>query len=371
MSFKLVDILSFAVKNKASDIHFKVCLSPIFRINGRLIPLKGTSQLTPEFIADLALEILSDSQKERFQETMDLDLSFGIDGVGRFRVNLFQQRETIGMVCRVIPTEIKGMETLFLPKVIEKIAQEKRGMVLVTGSTGSGKSTTIASILEHINTTRSCHIVTIEDPIEFILSDKKGIINQREVGVDTVSFASALRASLRQDPDIVFIGELRDLETIETAMLAADTGHLVVSTVHTIDAAETLNRLVNVFPPHHQNNIRLHLSNLVRGIISQRLLPRSDGKGRVPAVEVLVATPYLKELLTDDKRLKEIPEALEKGHTTYGTQSFDQSLMLLYKNNLITYDEAIRNASNPDDFALKASGISSGSNLWDAMDDVK
>jgi len=244
-------------------------------------------------------------------------------------------------------------------------------MVLITGSTGSGKSTTIASMLEYINSSRACHIMTVEDPIEFMLTDKKGIINQREVGIDTLTFATALRASLRQDPDIIFIGELRDLETIETAILAADTGHLVVSTVHTVDSAETINRLVNVFPHHHQNNIRMHLAHLIRGIISQRLLPRSDGKGRVPAVEVLVSTPFIRELLMDEKRLKSIPEALEKGHTTYGTQSFDMSLMKLYKNNLITYDEALRNATNKDDFALKVSGISSGSNLWDAMDEME
>ncbi|MCA9522000.1 MAG: type IV pilus twitching motility protein PilT [Myxococcales bacterium] len=364
MTFSLAEILEFAVKNGASDIHLKVGNHPHFRVDGSMVPVKGTPKLTPEFITKLALEILSERQKAKFRETLELDLSYGIQGVGRFRINIFQQRENIGMVCRVIPSRIKSLEDLLLPKVIERIALEQRGMVLVTGATGSGKSTTVAAMLEFVNAQRPCHIVTIEDPVEFLLSDKQGIINQREVGVDTKSFASALRASLRQDPDVIFIGELRDLETIETAILAAETGHLLISTTHTVDAKETINRLVTAFPPFQQPYIRLQFASLIRGIISQRLIPRADGKGRVAATEILVNTGHIRELLADETRVGEIPVALAKGHSTYGTQTFDQSIMLLYQHNMITYEEALAQCSNPDDFALKISGINASDDSW-------
>lgn len=364
MSFTLAEILEFAVKNGASDIHLKCGNFPYFRVDGSMVPVKGTVRLTPDFLTKLALEILSERQKQRFREHLDIDFSYGIQGVGRFRVNLFQQRETIGMVCRVIPNKIKSLDELLLPKTIEKLAMEQRGLLLVTGATGSGKSTTVAAILEYMNTNRACHIVTIEDPIEFILNDKKGINNQREVGVDTTTFASALRAAMRQDPDIIFIGELRDLETIETALLAAETGHLVVSTVHTIDAAETVGRLVTAFPPHQQPYVRLQLASMIRGIISQRLIPRADGKGRVAAAEILVNTGHIRQLLADETKVFEIPVALARGHSTYGTQTFDQSIMVLYQNNMITYEEALRQSSNPDDFALKLSGINATDGAW-------
>ncbi|MFQ5698045.1 MAG: type IV pilus twitching motility protein PilT, partial [Myxococcota bacterium] len=257
------------------------------------------------------------------------------------------------------------------PKVVENISMEHRGLILVTGTTGSGKSTTLAAMIDHINSNRTCHIMTIEDPIEFLIRDKRSIVNQREIGVDTMSFASALRSALRQDPDVILVGEMRDLETIETALTAAETGHLVMSTLHTIDATETITRIVSAFPPHQQAQVRLQLAAVIRGIISQRLVPRADGKGRVPAVEILVSTARIRECIAEKERTKEVPDAIVKGYTTYGMQSFDQSLMAHVKRGLVSYDEAIRNVSNPDDFALRFKGVSATSDgTWDDFEDT-
>jgi twitching motility protein PilT len=266
----------------------------------------------------------------------------------------------------VIPFQVKTIEQLNLPKVVETIAMEPRGLVLVTGTTGCGKSTTLAAMIDHINTHRTCHIVTIEDPIEFLIRDKRSIVNQREVGVDTVTFADALRAALRQDPDVVLVGEMRDFETIETALTAAETGHLVLSTLHTIDAAETITRIISVFPPHQQQQVRLQLTGIIKGIISQRLVPRADGKGRVPALEVLVSTARIRECIAEKERSREIPDAIAKGYTTYGMQTFDQSLMSLVKRGLVTYEECLRHVSNPDDFALRFKGVAATSDgTWE------
>ena len=266
---------------------------------------------------------------------------------------------------------VPGRPTMItvVPRILEKVAGEQRGLVLVTGTTGSGKSTTLAAMIDHINATETCHIMTIEDPIEFLVRDKRSIVNQREVGVDTMSFGQALKSALRQDPDVILVGEMRDLETIETALTAAETGHLVMSTLHTLDATETINRIISAFPPYQQKQVRLQLGSVLRAVISQRLVPRADGKGRVPAIEVLLATARVRELIEDKDRTKEIPDAIAQGHLSYGMQTFDQSLMSLLKGNLISYEEALRQASNPDDFALRVSGVSGTSDAkWEGFD---
>ncbi len=369
MSFTLNQILEIGVKNKASDVHLKVGRPPVYRVHGQLIPLKDGPLLTAEWMQSSAFEIMREDQRQKFSELHEMDLAHTIQGIGRFRVNVFQQKSCIGMVLRIIPTTVPSFEDLNLPKVVGEIAMEPRGLVLLTGTTGSGKSTTIASMLDYINRSKTSHIVTVEDPIEYYLQDKLSVINQRELSIDTFSFSKALRAALRQDPDIILVGEMRDQETIETALLAAETGHLVLSTVHTLDAPETINRIVAVFPPHQQDMIRLQLASVLRAVISQRLIKKVDSKGRVPAVEVLRHTARVRELVEDKTRTAELHDAIVEGHTSYGMQSFDQSLMSLLKNHLITYEDAMENASNPDDFALKLSGVSSASDKsWENFD---
>ncbi len=366
MGLELNDILKIALKGGASDIHLKSGLPPMFRVDGALVPLKNGERLMPEDIQTMAYAIMNPVQKARFEETREVDLAYGIPGLGRFRVNAFQQRGTVGIVFRVIPFGVKSIEHLHLPKVIQSIAMEQRGLILVTGTTGSGKSTTLAAMIEYINANRTCHIMTIEDPIEFLIRDRRSIVNQREIGVDTQSFSTALRSALRQDPDVILVGEMRDFETIETAITAAETGHLVMSTLHTLDATETINRIISVFPPYQQKQIRLQLASILKAVISQRLVPRADGKGRVPALEVLVSTARIRECIADKDRTKEIHDAIAKGYTTYGMQTFDQSLMSLVKQRLVTYDEALKHVSNPDDFALRFRGIGSTSDgTWD------
>jgi twitching motility protein PilT len=366
MAMDLNEILKIALKGGASDIHLKSGLPPMFRVDGALVPLKNGERLMPDDIAQMGFSIMNPVQKQRFEEFREVDLAHGIPGLGRFRVNVFQQRGTIGIVFRVIPFGVKTIEELHLPKVVEKIAEEHRGLILVTGTTGSGKSTSLAAMLEYINSQRTAHIMTVEDPIEFLIRDRRSIVNQREIGVDTHSFANALRAALRQDPDVILVGEMRDFETIETALTAAETGHLVMSTLHTLDATETINRIISVFPPYQQKQVRLQLASILRAVISQRLVPRSDGKGRVPALEVMVSTARVRECIGDKDRTKEIPDAIAKGFTTYGMQTFDQSLMSHVKSGLITYEEALKHVSNPDDFALRFRGIASTSDSqWD------
>ena len=369
MGMALNDILKVAIKGGASDIHLKSGLPPMFRVDGALVPLKNGERMLPDEIQKIAFDIMNPVQKQRFDENREADLAYGIAGLGRFRVNVFQQRGTVGIVFRVIPFGVKTIEQLHLPKVVAQISEEHRGLILVTGTTGSGKSTTLAAMLEQINSDRTCHIMTIEDPIEFLIRDRRSIVNQREIGVDTHSFANALRAALRQDPDVILVGEMRDFETIETALTAAETGHLVMSTLHTLDATETINRIISVFPPHQQKQVRLQLAAILKAVISQRLVPRADGKGRVPALEVLISTAFTRELIGDKDRTKEIPDAIAKGFTTYGMQTFDQSLMQLVKEGLVTYEEALKNVSNPDDFALRYRGIASTSDgNWSDFD---
>jgi twitching motility protein PilT len=363
---ELNEILAAALQLGSSDIHMKAGLPPMFRIDGTLIPQKDAKRLTPEEIVKMAFGVMNDFQKEKFRQNYELDLAYGVPGLGRFRVNVFQQRGTVGAVLRSIPFKILSIEQLMLPKMLEKIAGDQRGLILVTGTTGSGKSTTLAAMIDHINATETCHIMTVEDPIEFLIRDKKSIVNQREVGVDTLSFGGALKSALRQDPDVILVGEMRDLETIETALTAAETGHLVLSTLHTLDATETINRIIAAFPPHQQKQVRLQLGSVLRAVISQRLVPRADGRGRVAAVEILSVTSRVREMIEDKDRTKELPTAIAQGHQSYGMQTFDQSLMSLLRKGLITYEEALRQSTNPDDFALRVSGISATSDsTWD------
>jgi twitching motility protein PilT len=351
------DLLKIAVERKASDLHLKVGSHPIIRIDGDLLPLTELKRLMQEDTIAMAFSIMNARQKQRFKEEYEIDIAYSVPGLGRFRCNIFQQRGTVGLVLRVIPARILSIRELMLPPALEKIADERRGLVLCTGTTGSGKSTTLAAMIDAVNGARTEHIITIEDPIEFLHRDKKSIVNQREIDVDTRTFSGALRSALRQDPDVVLVGEMRDYETIETALLAAETGHLVFSTLHTLDATETINRIIAVFPPHHQKQIRIQLAQVLKAVISLRLLPRADGIGRVPAVEVMVVTPYIRDCIENKEKTKYIREQIALGTSQYGMQTFDQSLYQLYKSGLITLDEALRRASNPDEFKLKIQGV--------------
>jgi twitching motility protein PilT len=353
------DLLRTAIERKASDLHLKVGNHPHIRIDGDLVPMTEVARVSAEDMLNMAFSIMSNRQKQKFKEAAELDMAYGVPGLGRFRVNVFQQRGNVGLVLRVIPTKIRALDELYLPRIVESICDEQRGLVLVTGITGSGKSTTLAAMIDRVNSLRPEHIITIEDPIEFLHRDKKGFVNQREVEVDTPSFASALRASLRQDPDVILVGEMRDLETIATALHAAETGHLVFSTLHTLDAVETINRIISVFPPPEQKQIRMQLAATLRSVVSQRLVRRADNQGRVPAVEILISTPYVKEAIVTPEKTRTIREAISVGTSQYGMQTFDQSLYDLYSNGLITYETALENASNPDDFKLRVEGISS------------
>ncbi len=365
----LSSILGFAVKQNASDVHLKAGMPPILRLNGRLVPIKNHERLAPVEVANAAIAIMNETQKETFRRDHQVDLAYSVPGLGRFRVNIFNQRGAAGIVFRVIPIKILSFEELHLPEVFHKIAEELRGLILVTGITGSGKSTTLASVLDYINNKRSAHIISIEDPIEFLHKDKFCLINQREIGFDAVSFAEALRGALRQDPDIIMVGEMRDRDTIETALTAAETGHLVLSTLHTIDAVETINRIVTTFPPYQQKQVRIQLASVTKAIISQRLIPTSDGSARVPAVEVLVTTARVRECIEDKDKTKELFDAISKGHSTYGMQTFDQSILSLLKRGFISYEEALRQSSNPADFELKVKGVvSTGDTNWEGFD---
>lgn len=359
----LTEILSTAVDKKASDVHIKAGVPPIIRINGALEPIKEHDRLTPAEVAQTALDIMNDAQKETFKKSFQVDMAYSIPGLGRFRVNIFKQRGAVGIVLRVIPIKLLSFEELNLPEIFTKISDEMRGLILVTGVTGSGKSTTLASIVDHINQHRSAHVISIEDPIEFLHKDRYCIINQREIGFDAIDFSEALRGALRQDPDIIMVGEMRDLETIETALTAAETDHLVLSTLHTVDAVETINRIITMFPPYQQKQIRIQLASVVKAIISQRLMPRKDGEGRVPAVEVLISTARIRECIEDKDKTKELLDAISKGHSTYGMQTFDQSILSLLNKGLISYDEAMKQTSNPADFDLKVKGITATSDM--------
>ena len=360
------ELLKSATERKASDLHFKVGNPPIARVDGKLQAIEQYPKIAQEDVVALAFSVMNTGQKQRFKDHNEVDLAYSAPGLGRFRVNIYQQRGSIGMVCRVIPTKILTITDLNLPNVVEKLAGEQRGLILVTGTTGSGKSTTLAAIIDHVNRTRNDNIITIEDPIEFLHRDRKCLISQREVGSDTESFSIALRSALRQDPDVILVGEMRDFETISTALVAAETGHMVMSTLHTVDAAETVNRIISVFPPYQQKQVRLQFASVIKGIVSMRLVPRADGNGRVPAVEVMVATQTIRECIIDPDKTRKIPEVVAAGTSQYGMQTFDQSLYSLYQKKMVTYEEALRWCSNPEDFALRVKGIQSTSELsWE------
>jgi twitching motility protein PilT len=357
------DLLRIAVDHGASDVHVKVGSYPMLRIGGNLTAAQDEKKLDLEEVVAITAAVLSPTQRQKFKEAQELDVAYSVPGLGRFRVNVFQQRGTVGLVFRVIPMQVRTIEELDLPRVLKQIATEERGLVLVTGTTGSGKSTTLAAMIDYVNKTRTNHVVTVEDPIEFLHRDIRSIVSQREVAVDTRSFAQALRSALRQDPDVILVGEMRDFETIETGLLAAETGHLVFSTLHTVDATETINRIIAVFPPHQQKQVRLQLASVLRAVISQRLIPRKDGEGRVPAVEVMLTTPFIRDCIVDKEKTHLITGAIGSGTSQYGMQTFDQSILGLFEEGLISYDEAIRWASNVDEFKLKVQGISTTADL--------
>jgi twitching motility protein PilT len=362
-------ILKHAVDMLASDVHLKIGLPPVVRRFGALIPLRDQEKLTNDDIYGIAYGIMNQYQQAKFETTNEIDFAYSLSQVARFRVNCFKQRGSYGMVFRIVPTVPPELDELNLPEVLKRISLERKGLVLVTGTTGSGKTTTLAAIVNHINANRNCHVITIEDPIEFLHKDRKSIINQREVGSDTNSFALALRAALRQDPDVILVGEMRDRETIDIALTAAETGHLVFSTLHTLDAKETIMRIVSQYPPHQHLQIRLQLAGVLKAAISQRLLPKMDGQGVVPAAEILVTTALVRECIIEENRTSEIADAIADGTVTYGMQTFDQSLMSLVKDGKVSYHEALRNATNPNDFALRMKGIRGTSDSkWDQFE---
>jgi twitching motility protein PilT len=359
----LNSLLHSAVAAGASDLHLKVGSYPMMRVSGTLTVASEERRLDRPDTEAFAQQVFTPDLREKFQRAQEVDLAYSIPGLGRFRCNVFQQRGTIGLVLRVIPTRIKTIDELGLPPVLKQIASEERGLVLVTGTTGSGKSTTLAAMIDHINSTRSAHIMTVEDPIDYLHRDLHWIVNQREVAVDTQSFSHALRSALRQDPDGILVGEMRDFETVETALLAAETGHLVFSTLHTLDATETINRIIAVFPPHQQRQVRIQLASVLKAAVSQRLMPRADGLGRVPAVEVMVSTAFIRDGIVDKDKTATIHGAIAAGTSQYGMQTFDQSIFGLYQQGLVTLEEALRWASNVDEFKLKVQGISTTMDL--------
>src|SRR6266853_616609 len=368
MPVRIDDLLRVAISHGASDLHLKVAAFPVMRIGGELHSLADAPRLKPEDTLDMAFTIMSNRQKQRFKEVFEADIAYGVAGLGRFRANVFQQRGSVSIVLRVIPDQTKNSSELGLPPVIDKIAEQQRGLILVTGATGSGKSTTLAAMIDRINAKRSGHIVTIEDPIEFLHPDKKAFVTQREIDVDTRSFAEALRGALRQDPDVILVGEMRDYETIETALTAAETGHLVLSTLHTLDATETITRIVSSFPSHQQKSVRLQLAGILKSVISMRLVRAAKGAGRVPAVEVMVSTGLIRDYIINEEKTYLIREAIAAGTSQYSMQTFDQSLFRLLQSRQISFEEAVHNATNPDEFKMRVSGILSTEQAIDADD---
>src|ERR1044072_120539 len=361
MPTRIDDLLRMAMSFGASDLHLRAGSFPVIRVNGELRPVSGISRLDQEETLEMAFSMMSNRQKMHFKEAFEVDIGYSVGGLGRFRVNVFQQRNSVGIVARVISDRIRTFTELGLPPVLSKIADEHRGLVLVTGTTGSGKSTSLAAMIDHINNTRNSHVVTVEDPIEFLHKDKQSFITQREIDVDTRSFAEALRGALRQDPDVILVGEMRDLETVETALVAAETGHLVLSTLHTVDAAETIQRIISVFPPYQQKSVRIQLAGLLKAVVSMRLIRAAKNRGRVPAVEVLISTPLIRDYILNEDKTSQIRDAIAAGTSQYGMQTFDQSLFYLYQSGLVTLEEALRNSTTPDEFRLRLAGISNTS----------
>jgi twitching motility protein PilT len=361
----LQELLAECAKRQASDLHLKAGSKPIVRIHGHLELQDDLPSVNQEFVRRAIMTLLGEQRYDQLLQGREIDIGYRLPGAGRFRVNAFLCQGEVRAVFRHIPERTPSFQELYLPKVLERLAMERRGMILVTGITGSGKSTTLAAMLSFMNRHRNDHVITIEDPIEYVHEDNKCLISQREVGQDSQSFAQALRAALREDPDIILVGEMRDMETMEVALHAAETGHLVLSTLHTLNATETVNRVISTFPPHQEDQIRGQLAAVIQGIMCQRLVVRADGKGRVPAVEVMVATGLIRDSIRDSTKTPEIPVLIAAGHAQYGMQTFDQSLLQLYREELITYETARDAASNPDDFDLKVKGIlSTGEMTW-------
>lgn len=358
--FNFKQAISLMVQRNGSDLHLKVGRPPTIRVNGDLQALE-MQPLKPEDLKLLAEQIMTPRQVKEFAEKKEADFAIGVPGVGRFRTNIYQQRGTLAFAFRAIPYEVKTVRELALPEVLEEISLRPRGLVLVTGVTGSGKSTSLAAMINHVNQNRRVNIITIEDPIEFLHRDVQANISQREVGSDTLAFGTALRHVLRQDPDVILIGEVRDQETLDVALKAADTGHLVFSTLHTTDATQTINRVISFYPPHQHQEIRSLLSTALAAVVCLRLVPRKDGRGRVPAAEVLINTAAVADNIRDIEKQLNIPDLIAEGTEAYGMQSFDQSLMKWYQEGMISYESALFYSTNPSEFALRASGISSAS----------
>lgn len=360
----LKQMLVEMLNRRASDLHLRVGIRPHLRVNGSLEQI-ATDPLTIDTMEQVVSQILNEKQLERFHRKNEMDLALSVAKLGRFRINLFRQRGTTGIAIRAVNTTVPSFEELNLPPVIKKLAHEYRGLIVLTGTTGSGKSTTLAAIIEEMNGTRPVNILTVEDPIEYIYRDKKSIISQREVGGDTETFASALRHAFRQDPDVILIGEVRDLETMSIALTAADTGHLVLTTLHTLNVVETITRIVSFFPPHQHQQIRLLLAGTLKSIVCQRLLARADMPGRVPALEVMINSAAVREAIMVPEKTVDIPELMAQGQVQYGMQTFDQSIMKHYKNGVISFEEAMSNATNPDDFDLRLRGITGAADRWE------
>ena len=363
------ELLKVAIERDASDLHIKAGEPPILRIHGTLIPLAGLERMTTKDVEGVVDQLINENQKKKLEQDLDLDLAYSLPGHGRFRGSIFVQRGSLAVSLRIIPMTVKSIRELLLPTVIEKICDMPRGLVLVTGTTGSGKTTTLAAMIDFINSNRREHIITIEEPIEYLHKDKKSIICQREVGWDVLTFNRGLRAALREDPDVILVGEMRDLDTIETAVLAAETGHLVLSTLHTLDAPESINRIIAAFPPHQQQQIRIQLGAILRSVISMRLIPRADGNGRVPAVEVMITTPYIQDCILDKDKTYLIRDAIATGVSEYQMQTFDQSIYHLYKGGYISFEQGILYSSNPDNFKLRVQGVQSTLDI--ALEDME
>src|SRR5690242_3668353 len=359
-TFNFKAAITHMVQRNASDLLLKVGRPATIRVNGELVALDA-SPLKPEELKSLAEQIMTPRQVKEFAEHKEADFAIGVPGVGRFRTNVYQQRGTVAFAFRAIPYEVKTIRDLNLPQVLEEISLRPRGLVLVTGVTGSGKSTALAAMINHINTNRRVNIITIEDPIEFLHRDNLSNISQREVGNDTLSFNAALRHVLRQAPDVILVGEIRDMETLDTALKAADTGHLVFSTLHTTDATQTLNRIISFYPPYQHQEIRMLIATALQAVVSLRLVPRADGRGRVPGAEVLINTAAVADNIRDIEKALNIPDLIAEGTVSYGMQSFDQSLMKWFKDGMISYESALFYSTNPNEFALRVSGVDSAS----------
>ncbi|MFH1283527.1 MAG: PilT/PilU family type 4a pilus ATPase [bacterium] len=362
---EITDLLRLLVQKNASDLHIRSGCVPVIRVDGKLFSVK-MDKVSPSDAESIAMSVMNDKQKEDFANRLECDLSMGVPNIGRFRLNIYRQRGSINMALRIVPTVIPGFDELRLPSAIKTLSENARGLILVTGPTGCGKSTTLSSMIDYINSTRSCHIITIEDPIEFLHKDKKSIVSQRELGIDTLDYPEALKHVVRQDPDVILVGEMRDLATMAAAITAAQTGHLVLSTVHTIDTVQTISRIVDLFPPHQQNQIRYMLADTLKGVVSQRLMPHESGKGRVAAIEVLVCTAIVRKMI-EENTLGEISNIIKQG-AYYGMQTFNQALVKLYNEKLVTLEDALNTASNPEELMLTVRGIESGTDAGNMFD---